>query len=166
MEEIRKDRCLYTEVNLDWEHVVTSEYEGISRELFEKAKRKKHGEFAPGDQVLVLIPYSTNKLYARWTSPVKVVKRVKPNSYYLQMAGVPTAEKNDEALDIVTLDYLSKKQQTQLRDPLHRHRTLFSGKIKRAKGGEHVLKLKTEEETMKTKTYKIPGNLNRKVGCR
>ncbi|GFW10584.1 retrovirus-related Pol polyprotein from transposon 17.6 [Trichonephila clavipes] len=74
---------------LDWEHVVTSEYEGISRELFEKAKRKqkKHREFAPGDQLLVLIPDSTNKLYARWTGPVKVVKRVKPNSLYLQLAG-------------------------------------------------------------------------------
>ncbi|GFX26527.1 retrovirus-related Pol polyprotein from transposon 17.6 [Trichonephila clavipes] len=50
-------------------------------------RQKKHREFAPGDQVLVLIPDSTNKLYARWTGPVKVVKRVKPNSYYLQMAG-------------------------------------------------------------------------------
>ncbi|GFT36313.1 protein NYNRIN [Trichonephila clavipes] len=50
-------------------------------------RQKKHREFAPGDQVLVLIPNSTNKLYARWTDPVKVVKRVKPNSYYLQMAG-------------------------------------------------------------------------------
>ncbi|GFX71351.1 hypothetical protein TNCV_2453621 [Trichonephila clavipes] len=163
---------------------------GISRELFEKAKRKvkvathkakltsdvqqgsyakyysrqkKHREFAPGDQVLVLIPDSTNTLYARWTGPVKVVKRVKPNSYYLQMAGVPAAEKIDEALNIVTLDYLSKKQQTQLKDLLHRHRTLFSGKIKRAKVVEHVIKLKNEEETMKPKTYKIPENLKRKV---
>ncbi|GFS47624.1 retrovirus-related Pol polyprotein from transposon 297 [Trichonephila clavipes] len=136
------------------------------------------------------------------TGPVKVVKRVKPNSYYLQMAGgnlrllhvnkireyrarvqtvgviydiddefgeiyetpaVPAAEKNDEALDRETLDYLSKKQQTQLKDLLHRHRTLFSGKIKRAKIGEHVIKLKNEEETMKPKTYKIPENLKRKV---
>ncbi|GFV89265.1 hypothetical protein TNCV_285981 [Trichonephila clavipes] len=126
-------------------------------------RQKKHREFAPGDQVLVLIPDSTNKLYARWTDPVKVVKRVKPNSYHLQMAGVPAAEKNDEALDRVTLDYLSKKQQTQLKDLLHRHRTLFSGKIKRAKVGEHVIKLKNEEETMKPKTYKIPENLKRKV---
>ncbi|GFW83757.1 retrovirus-related Pol polyprotein from transposon 17.6 [Trichonephila clavipes] len=117
----------------------------------------------------VLIPDSTNTLYARWTGPVKVVKRVKPNSFYLQMTGgnlrllhvnkireyrarvqtvgviydiddefceiyetptVPAAEKNDEALDRVTLDYLSKKQQIQLKDLLHRHRTLFSGKIK------------------------------------
>ncbi|GFY57203.1 hypothetical protein TNIN_324371 [Trichonephila inaurata madagascariensis] len=46
--------------------------------------RKKHREFAPGDQVLVLIPDSTNKLYARWTDPVK---RVKPNFHYLQMPG-------------------------------------------------------------------------------
>ncbi|GFW22454.1 retrovirus-related Pol polyprotein from transposon 412 [Trichonephila clavipes] len=165
-------------------------------------RQKKHREFAPGDQVLVLIPDSTNKLYARWTGPVKVVKRVKPNSYYLQMAGgnlrllhvnkireyrarvqtvgviydiddefgeiyetptVPAAKKNDEALDRVTLDYLSKKQQTQLKDLLHRHTTLFSGKIKRAKVGEHVIKLKNEEETMKPKTYKIPENLKRKV---
>ncbi|GFU81545.1 retrovirus-related Pol polyprotein from transposon 297 [Trichonephila clavipes] len=165
-------------------------------------RQKKHREFAPGDQVLVLISDSTNKLYARWPGPVKVVKRVKPNSYYLQMAvgnlrllhvnnireyrarvqtvGViydiddefseiyetPTnlaAEKNDEALDRVTLDYLSKKQQTQLKDLLHRHRTLFSGKIKRTKVGEHVIKLKNEEETMKPKTYKIPENLKRKV---
>ncbi|GFT15125.1 retrovirus-related Pol polyprotein from transposon 17.6 [Trichonephila clavipes] len=50
-------------------------------------RQKKHREFAPGDQVLVLIPDSTNKLYAGLTGPVKVVKRVKPNSYYLQMAG-------------------------------------------------------------------------------
>ncbi|GFT67952.1 retrovirus-related Pol polyprotein from transposon 17.6 [Trichonephila clavipes] len=44
---------------------------------------------------------------------------------------VPAAEKNDEALESVTLDYLSKKQQTQLKDLLYRHRTLFSGKIKK-----------------------------------
>ncbi|GFU12221.1 retrovirus-related Pol polyprotein from transposon 17.6 [Trichonephila clavipes] len=164
-------------------------------------RQKKHREFAPGDQVLVLIPDSTNKLYARWTGPVKVVKKVRPNSYYLQMAGgnlrllhvnkireyrarfqtvgviydiddefgeiyetptVPAAEKNDEGLDRVTLDYLSKKQQTQLKDLLHRHRTLFSGKIKRAKVGEHMIKLKNEEETMKPKTYKIPENLREK----
>ncbi|GFV82264.1 retrovirus-related Pol polyprotein from transposon 17.6 [Trichonephila clavipes] len=144
-------------------------------------RQKKHREFAPGDQVLVLIPDSTNKLYARWTGPVKVVKRVKPNSYYLQMAGdiddefgeiyetptVPAAEKNDKALDRVTLDYISKKQQTQLKDLLHRPRKLFSGKIKRAKVGEHVIKLKNEEETMKPKTYNIPENLKRKVdACR
>ncbi|GFW19760.1 hypothetical protein TNCV_3560641 [Trichonephila clavipes] len=75
---------------------------------------------------------------------------------------VPAVEKNDEALDRVT-DYLSKKQQTKLKDLLHRHRTLFSGKIKRAKVGEHVIKLKNEEETMKPKTYQIPENLKRKV---
>ncbi|GFW94520.1 retrovirus-related Pol polyprotein from transposon 17.6 [Trichonephila clavipes] len=76
---------------------------------------------------------------------------------------VPAAEKNDEAFNRVTLDYLSKKKQTQLKDLLHRHRTLFSGKIKIAQVGEHVIKLKNEEETMKPKTYKIPENLKRKV---
>ncbi|GFW40139.1 hypothetical protein TNCV_5118221 [Trichonephila clavipes] len=112
-------------------------------------RQKKHREFAPGDQVLVLIPDSTNKLYARRTDPVKVVKRIREYRARVQTVGVvydiddefgeiyetptvPAAEKNDEALDRVTLDYLSKKQQTQLKDLLHRHRTLFSRKIKRA----------------------------------
>ncbi|GFX61113.1 retrovirus-related Pol polyprotein from transposon opus [Trichonephila clavipes] len=36
---LNTDKLLGIEVNLNWEHV-TSEYEGISRELFEKAKRK------------------------------------------------------------------------------------------------------------------------------
>ncbi|GFW67992.1 hypothetical protein TNCV_1617531 [Trichonephila clavipes] len=46
---------------------------------------------------------------------------------YMKRQQVPAAEKNDEALDRVSLDYLSKKQQTQRMDLLHRHRTLFSG---------------------------------------
>ncbi|GFV52144.1 hypothetical protein TNCV_5070651 [Trichonephila clavipes] len=155
-----------------------------------KEKQKKHREFAPGDQVLLLIPDSTIKLYAGWTGPVKVVKRVKPNSYYLQMAGgnlgllhvnkirecrarVQTVgviyDIDDEFGEIYETptskhqQRLTKKQQIQLKDLLHRHRTLFSGKIKRAKVGEHVIKLKNEEESMKPKTYKIPENLKRKV---
>ncbi|GFS68391.1 retrovirus-related Pol polyprotein from transposon 17.6 [Trichonephila clavipes] len=126
-------------------------------------RQKKYREFAPGDQVIVLIPDSTNKLYARWTGPVKSFYDIDEFGEIYETPTVPAAEKNDEVLDRVTLDYLSKKQQTELKDLLHRHRTLFSGKIKRAKVGEHVIKLKTEEETMKPKTYKIPENLKRKV---
>ncbi|GFX18196.1 retrovirus-related Pol polyprotein from transposon 17.6 [Trichonephila clavipes] len=66
-----------------------------------------------------------------------------------ELPTVPAAEKNDEALDRVKLDHPSGKQQNQLQDLLHRHRSLFSVKIKRAKVGEHVIKLKVEEETMK-----------------
>ncbi|GFU83907.1 hypothetical protein TNCV_3852291 [Trichonephila clavipes] len=125
-------------------------------------RQKKHQELAP-DQVLVLIPDSMNKLYARWTGSVKVVKRVKPNSYYLQMAGsnlMLTRSENTERefkrLELFMILMMNS-------DLLHRHRTLFSGKIKRAKVGEHVIKLKTEEETMKPKIYKMPENLKRKV---
>ena len=164
--------------------------------------RRKYREFVPGDQVLVLVPDSTNKLYARWIGPVKVVRRVKPNSYYLQMpegnlrllhvnkireyrariqtVGIvydideefgeiyetptfPIERKDLEIMERVNLDYLPTRQQNQLKDLLHRYETLFSGTIKRAKVGEHVIKLKSEEETMKPKTYKIPENLKRKV---
>ncbi|GFX41562.1 retrovirus-related Pol polyprotein from transposon 17.6 [Trichonephila clavipes] len=109
----RSERTVvYTEVNLDWEHVVTSEYEGISRELFEKAKRKRIQSRVRVQTVGVIydIDDEFGEIYETPT--------------------VPAAEKNDEALDRVTLDYLSKKQQTELKDLLHRHRTLFSGKIK------------------------------------
>ncbi|GFX02837.1 retrovirus-related Pol polyprotein from transposon 17.6 [Trichonephila clavipes] len=97
--------------------------------------------------------------------PLSILKLISTGNTLLPLnmkrsVEIPATEKNDEALDRVKLDYLSKKQQTQLKDLLHRHRTLFSGKIKRA---EHVIKLKTEEETMKPKNYKIPENLKRKV---
>ncbi|GFY58999.1 retrovirus-related Pol polyprotein from transposon 17.6 [Trichonephila inaurata madagascariensis] len=45
---------------------------------------------------------------------------------------VSATENNDEALDRVKLDYLSWEK-NQLKDLLHGHITLFSGKIKRAK---------------------------------
>ncbi|GFW57912.1 hypothetical protein TNCV_1418591 [Trichonephila clavipes] len=111
-------------------------------------RQKKHREFAPGDQVLVLIPDSTNKLYARWTGPVKVVKRVKPNSCYLQMAG-----------GNLRLLHVNKIRE-------YRARVQTVGVIYDIVDEfveEHVIKLKNEEETIISKTYKIPENLKRKV---
>ncbi|CAL1288441.1 unnamed protein product [Larinioides sclopetarius] len=146
--------------------------------------RKKPREFIQGDQVLVLIPDSTNKLYARWIGPVEVVRRVKPNSYYLRMpeenlrllhvnkmreykARIQTvgvvydtdeefgeiyetpklsiAERNDEGLERVNGEYLTEIQQKQLKDLLYRYKTLFSGRIKRAKVGEHVISFRSTD---------------------
>ncbi|CAL1272132.1 unnamed protein product [Larinioides sclopetarius] len=64
------------------EEFVKELLERIVNEREEEIKRQNELE---RDQVLVLIPDSTNKLYARWIGPVEVVRRVKPNSYYLRM---------------------------------------------------------------------------------
>lgn len=47
--------------------------------------RRRYKEFKEGDLVVALTPDSTNKLYARWTGPVEVVKRKYPDSYYVRM---------------------------------------------------------------------------------
>ncbi|CAL1298799.1 unnamed protein product [Larinioides sclopetarius] len=49
-------------------------------------------------------------------------------------------ERNDEALERVNGEYLTEIQQKQLKDLLYRYKTLFSGRIKRAKVGEHVIR--------------------------
>ena len=42
-------------------------------------------EFADGDPVLVLLPTSSSKLFAKWQGPYQVVKRVRKVSYLVDM---------------------------------------------------------------------------------
>lgn len=42
-------------------------------------------KFKEGDQVVVFIPNSTNKLFARWKGPSKIVKEVRPHSFLVEM---------------------------------------------------------------------------------
>ena len=48
-------------------------------------KNSRIREFAIGDQVLVLLPTSTNKLLAEWQGPYKVVKRMGEVDYQIEM---------------------------------------------------------------------------------
>lgn len=43
-------------------------------------------EFHPGDQVLVLLPTSTNKLLAEWCGPYPIVRQISPVNYEIEMA--------------------------------------------------------------------------------
>ena len=45
----------------------------------------RHREFNVGDQVLVLLPTSSNKLLAQWQGPYEVVKRVGKVNYLVNM---------------------------------------------------------------------------------
>ena len=49
-------------------------------------KTAKHKEFEPGDQVLVLLPTSTNKLLSEWMGPGTVVEVVSPYSYKILLS--------------------------------------------------------------------------------
>ena len=46
----------------------------------------RNREFEPGNQVLVLLPTSTNKLLASWCGPYSVTRRVSPVNYEVEMA--------------------------------------------------------------------------------
>ena len=48
-------------------------------------KSARHREFQQGDQVLVLLPTSTNKLLAQWQGPYKVKDRVGNINYLVEM---------------------------------------------------------------------------------
>ena len=48
-------------------------------------KSARHREFQQGDQVLVLLPTSTNKLLAQWQGPYKVKDRVGNVNYLVEM---------------------------------------------------------------------------------
>ncbi|GBO08245.1 hypothetical protein AVEN_26543-1 [Araneus ventricosus] len=49
-------------------------------------KRKTTSKsFMPGDQIYLLIPDSSNKLYARWTGPGEIIKHIPPHSYLVKL---------------------------------------------------------------------------------
>ncbi|XP_035232974.1 uncharacterized protein LOC118204789 [Stegodyphus dumicola] len=48
-------------------------------------RRAIYKEFNPGDQVYLLIPDSSNKLYARWIGPAEIVSRCNPDSYRVRL---------------------------------------------------------------------------------
>ncbi|XP_055936794.1 uncharacterized protein LOC129966395 [Argiope bruennichi] len=49
-------------------------------------RRTASKEFKPGDQVYLLIPDSSNKLYARWTGPGEVIEHCPPHSYKIKLS--------------------------------------------------------------------------------
>lgn len=50
-------------------------------------RNARNREFAPGDQVLVLLPTSTSKFLTQWQGPYRVVQRVDDVDYEVDMVG-------------------------------------------------------------------------------
>ena len=48
-------------------------------------RNARHREFQPGDQVLILLPTSNNKLLAEWRGPYPVVRKVSNVNYEVRL---------------------------------------------------------------------------------
>jgi hypothetical protein len=49
--------------------------------------RSRDKSFSVGEQVLILKPDSTNKLFSRWSGPASVVERLSNHSYLVEIDG-------------------------------------------------------------------------------
>ena len=64
------------------------EYGGFQQQMYAKYRNRKAKEktFEIGDEVIVLTPDSTNKIYARWIGPCTVLKKITNHSYLVETA--------------------------------------------------------------------------------
>ncbi|GFV84734.1 retrovirus-related Pol polyprotein from transposon 17.6 [Trichonephila clavipes] len=64
-------------------------------------KRSSVKNFSIGEQVVLLIPDSSNKIYARWTGPGEIIQHHPPHSYKVKLSdGTPFVYRIPESLKI------------------------------------------------------------------
>ncbi|GFU90382.1 retrovirus-related Pol polyprotein from transposon 17.6 [Trichonephila clavipes] len=119
-----------------------SETKGLWRLLQQERSSVKN--FSIGEQVVLLIPDSSNKIYARWTGPGEIIQHHPPHSYKVKLSD-GTSER-EQVLAIVL-----------------KHQTLFTSDVKIAKVGTHRIRLKPNIERKKPFVYRIPESLKIKV---
>ena len=64
-------------------HENLADAQAVQKAWYDRHSRKR--EFQPGDQVLVLLPTSTNKLLAEWCGPYPVIRRLGEVNYEVKM---------------------------------------------------------------------------------
>ncbi|GBM10122.1 Retrovirus-related Pol polyprotein from transposon opus [Araneus ventricosus] len=67
----------------DLASLTTAKKQNSYAHYFNRGKRMR--EFKKGELVYLLIPDSTNKLYARWTGPGEIIDRINPHSYKVKL---------------------------------------------------------------------------------
>ena len=60
-----------------------SNAQDIQKRWYDRNARER--EFQPDDQVLILLPTTTNKLTAQWQGPYKVIKKVGKVDYHIRL---------------------------------------------------------------------------------
>ncbi|GFU25664.1 hypothetical protein TNCV_2006051 [Trichonephila clavipes] len=108
-------------------------------------KRSSVKNFSIGEQVVLLIPDSSNKIYARWTGPGEIIQHHPPHSYKVKLP--------DGTVRHVHVNKIRK----------YHPRALAVGVIFEAKVGTHRIRLKPNIERKKPFVYRIPESLKIKV---
>ncbi|GFV22151.1 retrovirus-related Pol polyprotein from transposon 17.6 [Trichonephila clavipes] len=124
-------------------------------------KRSSVKNFSIGEQVVLLIPDSSNKIYARWTGPGEIIQHHPPHSYKLNCPmELSTSER---FLHEINLNHLKESEREQVLAIVLKHQTLFTSDVKIAKVGTHRIRLKPNIERKKPFVYSIPESLKIKV---
>ncbi|GFU93971.1 hypothetical protein TNCV_4503741 [Trichonephila clavipes] len=122
-------------------------------------KRSSVKNFSIGEQVILLIPDSSNKIYARWTGPGEIIQHHPPHSYKVKLS---TSER---VLHEINLNHLKESEREQVLAIVLKHKTLFTAvriyripeslKIKVAEQIEELLRLDLIEESDAEIAYPI-----------
>ncbi|GFV96882.1 retrovirus-related Pol polyprotein from transposon 17.6 [Trichonephila clavipes] len=146
-------------------------------------KRSSVKNFSIGEQVVLLIPDSSNKIYARWTGPGEIIQHHPPHSYKVKLPDgtlgsffegdhefgeihpTPNLSRStsERVLHEINLNHLKESEREQVLAIVLKHQTLFTSDVKIAKVGTHRIRLKPNIERKKPFVYRIPESLKIKV---
>ncbi|GFT95901.1 hypothetical protein TNCV_312381 [Trichonephila clavipes] len=125
-------------------------------------KRSSVKNFSIGEQVVLLIPDSSNKIYARWTGPGEIIQHHPPHSYKVKLP--------DGTVRHVHVNKIRKYHPRALAVGVifegdHEFGEIHPTLIYRAKVGTHRIRLKPNIERKKpfVYIYRIPESLKIKV---
>ncbi|GFX38564.1 retrovirus-related Pol polyprotein from transposon 17.6 [Trichonephila clavipes] len=123
-------------------------------------KRSSVKNFNIGEQVVLLIPDSSNKIYARWTGPGEIIQHHPPHSYKVKLSNGTVRH--------VHMNKIRKYHPRALAVGVifegdHEFEENHPSPIYRAKVGTHRIRLKPNIERKKPFVYRVPESLKIKV---
>ncbi|GFW82638.1 retrovirus-related Pol polyprotein from transposon 17.6 [Trichonephila clavipes] len=131
-------------------------------------KRSSVKNFSIGEQVVLLIPDSSNKIYARWTGPGEIIQHHPPHSYKVKLSDGTVRHVHVNKIRkyhprALAVGVILKSEREQVLAIVLKHQTLFTSDVKIAKVGTHRIRLKPNIERKKPFVYRIPESVKIKV---
>ncbi|GFV58399.1 hypothetical protein TNCV_1657611 [Trichonephila clavipes] len=118
-------------------------------------KRSFVKNFSIGEQVVLLIPDSSNKIYARWTGPGEIIQHHPPlgvifegDHEFGEIHPTPNLSRStpERVLHEINLNHLKESEREQVLAIVLKHQTLFTSDVKIAKVGTHRIRSKPNIE--------------------
>ncbi|GFU90368.1 retrovirus-related Pol polyprotein from transposon 17.6 [Trichonephila clavipes] len=124
--------------------------------------------FSIGEQVVLLIPDSSNKIYARWTGPGEIIQHHPPHSYKVKLSDGTVRHVHVNKIRkyhprTLAVGVIFEEWRERVLAIVLKHQTLFTSDVKIAKVGTHRIRLKPNIERKKPFIYRIPESLKIKV---